>query len=106
MAIEAIEKKAETKKAGPLDVDWVRQQFPALRRKLNGQPVAFLDGPGGTQVSQRVIDAITNYLVNSNANTGGAYVTSRDNDAMLAAAHQAMADFLGCDADESCLGRT
>jgi cysteine desulfurase family protein (TIGR01976 family) len=71
---------------------------------VNGYPAAFLDGPGGTQVPQRVIDAISNYLRQSNANTGGAYVTSRRTDAMIAAARSAMADFLGCDPDEIVFG--
>ncbi len=44
------------------DIDWVRSQFPALKMKVNGYPAAFFDGPGGTQVPQRVIDAISAYL--------------------------------------------
>jgi cysteine desulfurase family protein (TIGR01976 family) len=86
------------------DIAWVRAQFPSLAQTVNGYPAAFLDGPGGTQVSQRVIDAITNYLKQSNANTGGAYATSRRTDAMIAEARSAMADFLGCDADEIVFG--
>ena len=54
-----------------LDLAWVRAQFPALAQKVNGQPAVFLDGPGGTQVPQRVIDAIADYLAHNNANTGG-----------------------------------
>src|SRR3981081_845389 len=83
-----------------LDVQWVRAQFPSLAQTVNGHPVAFLDGPGGTQVPQRVIDAISDYLRRDNANTGGAYATSRTTDAMLAEARAAMADFLHCGADE------
>jgi cysteine desulfurase family protein (TIGR01976 family) len=71
---------------------------------VNGQPVVFLDGPGGTQVPQRVIDAISDYLRQNNANTGGAYATSRNTDAMIASARMAMADFLGCEADEIVFG--
>jgi len=71
---------------------------------VNGQPAVFLDGPGGTQVSQRVIDAISDYLRRSNANTHGAYETSRRTDAMLDEARAAMADFLGCDPDEVVFG--
>ena len=48
--------------ARQLDLPWVRQQFPSLHRAVNGQPTAFFDAPGGTQVPQRVIDAIANYL--------------------------------------------
>jgi cysteine desulfurase family protein (TIGR01976 family) len=82
----------------------VRAQFPALSQKVNGRPAVFLDGPGGTQVPQRVIDAISEYLKRNNANTGGAYATSRNTDAMIASARSAMADFLGCDADEIIFG--
>ena len=71
---------------------------------MNGRPAAFLDGPGGTQVPQRVIDAISDYLRGSNANTCGAYATSRETDQMIAEARSAMADFLGCDADEIVFG--
>src|SRR6202030_4201198 len=69
-----------------------------------GQPAVFLDGPGGTQVPQRVIDAIADYLAHSNANTCGAYATSRRTDAVIAEARAAMADFLGCDKDEVAFG--
>lgn len=87
-----------------LDLDWVRAQFPSLSREVNGHPAAFLDGPGGTQVPQRVIDAIANYLSTHNANTGGAYATSRETDQVIASARAAMADFLGCDADKIVFG--
>src|SRR3984893_19005632 len=87
-----------------LDVQWVRTQFPSLGQTVNGHPAAFLDGPGGTQVPQRVIDAISNYLRRDNANTGGAYATSRNTDAMLAEARAAMADFLNCAPDEVVFG--
>jgi len=86
------------------DIAWVRAQFPSLLQTVNGQPAVFFDGPGGTQVPQRVVDAISNYLKQSNANTGGAYGTSRRTDAMIADARAAMADFLGCDADEIVFG--
>ncbi|MGC1477494.1 MAG: cysteine desulfurase-like protein, partial [Terriglobales bacterium] len=65
-----------------LDLAWVRSQFPALAQTVNGHPAVFLDGPGGTQVPQRVIDAIANYLSRNNANTGGAYSTSRNTERM------------------------
>jgi cysteine desulfurase family protein (TIGR01976 family) len=87
-----------------LDLPDVRSQFPSLAQTINGHPVAFLDGPGGTQVPQRVIDAISNYLRRDNANTGGAYATSRRTDAMIAEARSAMADFLHCGADEVAFG--
>src|SRR5437868_12283995 len=87
-----------------LDLQWVRAQFPSLEQTVNGHPAAFLDGPGGTQVPQRVIDAISDYLRCDNANTGGAYATSRRTDAMIAGARAAMADFLHCGADEIVFG--
>jgi cysteine desulfurase family protein (TIGR01976 family) len=88
-----------------LDVTRVRSQFPSLVQTINGQPAIFLDGPGGTQVPQRVIDAISGYLSSSNANTAGAYATSRQTDAMIASARSAMADFLNCAADEIVFGQ-
>lgn len=90
--------------ASSLDLAHVRSQFPSLSQTANGHPAAFLDGPGGTQVPQRVIDAISNYLGHDNANTGGAYFTSRHTDAMIARARGAMADFLHCGADEIVFG--
>src|SRR5260370_7108765 len=89
-----------------LDVRWVRSQFPSLEQTVNGHPAAFLDGPGGTQVPQRVIDAISDYLRRDNANTGGAYATGRRTDAMIAGARAAMADFLHCGPDEAGFGPT
>ncbi len=88
----------------PLDLAWIRAQFPALAQEIGGRPAVFFDGPGGTQVPQRVIDAIGDYLVRSNANTHGAFATSRRTDETIAAAHAAMADLLGCDADEVVFG--
>jgi cysteine desulfurase family protein (TIGR01976 family) len=77
------------------DVDTLRAEFPALAREQDGRPVVFLDGPGGTQVPQRVIDAVAGYLRDTNANAGGAFTTSRLSDAMADEAHAAVADFLG-----------
>jgi len=88
-----------------LDLRWVREQFPALQTQVNGSAAAFLDGPAGTQVPQQVIAAIRDYLVNSNANTGGAFATSRRNDAMILEARAAMADFFNCDKDEVVFGQ-
>jgi cysteine desulfurase family protein (TIGR01976 family) len=87
-----------------LDLSYVRAQFPALAQTVNEHPAVFLDGPGGTQVPQRVIEAIDGYLRRDNANTGGAYATSRHTDAMIARARVAMADFLHCGADEVVFG--
>jgi cysteine desulfurase family protein (TIGR01976 family) len=90
--------------APALDLTYIRAQFPSLAQTVNSHPATFLDGPGGTQVPQRVIDAISNYLRRDNANTGGAYATSRHTDAMIAEARAAMADFLHCAADEVVFG--
>jgi cysteine desulfurase family protein (TIGR01976 family) len=77
------------------DVDALRREFPALAREQDGRPVAFLDGPGGTQVPQRVIDAVSSYYRDSNANAGGAFATSHRSDQIVDEAHAAVADFLG-----------
>jgi cysteine desulfurase family protein (TIGR01976 family) len=87
-----------------LDLPWIRGQFPALAQTVNDQPAIFFDGPGGTQVPQRVIDAIGDYLIYANANTHGAFATSARSDAIIADAHAAMADLLGCDPDEVVFG--
>ena len=88
----------------PLVLDWIRAQFPSLSRMVNGHPAAFFDGPGGTQVPNCVINAISDYLRTHNANTGGAFATSLETDQTIASARAAMADFLGCDADEIVFG--
>lgn len=87
-----------------LDLDWIRAQFPALRQEIDHHPIVFFDGPGGTQVPSRVIDAIAHYLVTSNANLHGAFATSARTDALMEQARSAMADFLGCDPDEVVFG--
>ena len=81
----------------PQSIRECRQQFPALQRQLQGQPVVFLDGPAGTQVPQRVIAAIHDYLTRCNANHGGEFTTSRESDEGLREAHAAVADLLGTD---------
>lgn len=90
--------------ATKLDLASIRAQFPSFAETVNGHPAAYLDGPGGTQVPQRVIDAITNYLKHSNANTNGAYLTSQRTNETIAAARSAMADFFHCDSDEVVFG--
>ena len=87
-----------------LDIQWVRRQFPALRQTVNGKPAVFFDAPGGTQVPQRVIDAISEYLLKWNANLGGAFLTSQRSDLIVEQAHQAMADFFNCSPDEVVFG--
>jgi len=87
-----------------LELEWVRAQFPALKQTMDGQPVVFLDGPGGTQVPQSVIDGISHYLINSNANLHGAFATSVRTDALVANAREAVANFLGCSPEEIVFG--
>lgn len=88
-----------------LDVAWVRSQFPSLKMQINGQAAAFLDGPAGTQVPANVIGAIQNYLISSNANTGGAFATSARSDELIAGTRDAMADFFHCDSCEVIFGQ-
>jgi cysteine desulfurase family protein (TIGR01976 family) len=88
-----------------LDISWVRAQFPSLQLQVNGQQAAFLDGPAGTQVPRQVMDAVQNCFLKSNANTCGAFATSRSNDAIIASARAAMADFFNCDKDEIVFGQ-
>ena len=86
-------------------VDEIRQQFPALKRQMNGQPVAFLDGPAGSQVPQRVADSVSNYLLQTNANRGGSFATANESDRILNYAHEVLADFVGAaDLEEVCFG--
>ena len=89
----------------PLDVAWVRAQFPSLQLQVNGHAAAFLDGPAGTQVPRQVMDAVQSYFLNSNANTCGAFATSRSTDAIIASARAAMADFFNCEAEEVVFGQ-
>ena len=76
------------------DVAALRREFPALSLEQDGRPLAFFDGPGGTQVPQRVIDAVVDYYRTSNANDGGAFVTSERSMAVVADGHLAIADLL------------
>ena len=83
---------------------YVREQFPALEKRKNGYPIAYLDGPGGYQVPNQVIKAMNNYMVNSNSNADAAYETSRKTNEMIKRARQAFADFLSCLWDEVVFG--
>ena len=85
-------------------LDVIRAQFPALERRDGVYPVAYFDGPGGTQVPRRVAEAMTDYLLHHNANTHWAYPTSVETDALLHNARVVLADFLGADAGEISFG--
>jgi cysteine desulfurase family protein (TIGR01976 family) len=88
-----------------LDVSLLRRQFPALHQRRDGRTPIFLDGPGGTQVPERVIDAMVYYLRTCNANHGGLFSTSQESDEILHRAHAAMADLLNApSADEIVFG--
>jgi cysteine desulfurase family protein (TIGR01976 family) len=78
----------------------LRARFPALAQEQAGRPLVFLDGPGGTQVPSSVIDAVSGYFRDMNANQGGPFVTSRRSDEMNAEAHAAAADLLGAASGE------
>jgi len=89
----------------PFNPMTIRPLFPALAQEVAGRPAVFFDGPGGAQVPQSVITAIADYLTHSNANTHGVFITSQRTDAVIAGAHAAMADLLGCAPDEVFFGQ-
>ena len=83
----------------------IRSQFPALERVHNGHPVAYFDGPGGTQVPRAVVEAMSDYLLHHNANTHWAYPTSEETDRVIAGAREALADFLNATPGEIAFGQ-
>jgi cysteine desulfurase family protein (TIGR01976 family) len=86
------------------DVETIRDQFPALARRHNGHPVAYLDGPGGTQVPQVVVDRVTDYLLGHNANTHWNYPTSAETDTLIEEARSALADLVNGAPEEISFG--
>ena len=85
-------------------VDEIRARFPALARRHHGHPVAYFDGPGGTQVPRVVVDAMNDYLFHHNANTHWRYPTSVETDAAIASARSTVAEFLGAAPAEVAFG--
>ena len=85
---------------GPIDIDAVRAQFPALSLTDDGRPRVYMDNPAGTQVPSCVADAVRDCLLQSNANLGGEFASSRAADAIVASARAAMADFLNAASDD------
>jgi cysteine desulfurase family protein (TIGR01976 family) len=79
------------------DVDALRARFPALSIEQDGRPIALFDGPGGTQVPDTVIEAVSRYYRTSNANHDGPFLTSQRSDAVLAEAHLALADLVNAE---------
>ena len=75
-------------------IDRVRREFPALSQSHDGRPRVFMDNPAGTQLPRRVVDAVSNALVNAASNYGGFFENSRNAEAIYASAHGAMADFV------------
>lgn len=90
--------------AGVAGVESIRLLFPALERMHRGDPVAYFDGPGGTQVPRPVVEAMTDYLYHHNANTHWAYPTSAETDALIERARAALGDLLNADSDEIAFG--
>jgi len=87
--------------SSPFPVDQLRTAFPALARTHDGHPIAYFDGPAGSQVPQSVIDAVADYLAHHNANCGAPFDTSRETDATLQAGREAVADLVGTDDPET-----
>jgi len=86
-------------------VEEIRASFPAMRRMHAGFPVAYLDGPGGTQVPRQVVEAMDDYLYHHNANTHWRYPTSEETDALIARSREALAEFLNGGPDEIAFGQ-
>lgn len=88
-----------------ISIEEVRSHFPALERVHNGHPVAYFDGPGGTQVPRAVVEAMKEYLYHHNANTHWGYPTSDETDAMIDDARLAFADFFNAKPEEIVFGQ-
>jgi cysteine desulfurase family protein (TIGR01976 family) len=84
------------------NLDAIRARFPAFGRRVDGHPAAFFDGPAGSQVPASVAQAVSAYLLQTNANHGGPFATARESDALLDRAHGVLGDFLGAD-DRDCV---
>ena len=92
-------------RAGVATVEEIRSHFPALRRIHNGHPVAYFDGPGGTQVPTQVADAMNDYLFNHNANTHWEYPTSNETDRIIDESRETIAEFLNASPGEIAFGQ-
>ena len=77
-----------------------RADFPSLKRLHRGQPLTYFDGPGGTQVPQSVIDAISAYYTTCNSNTHGSFVTTQESDAIIQSTRDHLAVFLNAPGSE------
>lgn len=88
-----------------ITIDEIRSQFPALERVHNGHPVAYFDGPGGTQVPRSVVESMNDYLYNHNANTHWGYPTSDETDEMIEDSRRVFGDFFNASPDEIAFGQ-
>ncbi len=84
-----------------MDVQYIREMFPSLRRQINGCSIVYLDGPAGTQVPEMVIEAISDYYRQSNANTHGHFQSSKETDLLIDRTRRKVADFLGATGPET-----
>ena len=100
----ALKQPGTSTGAGIISIDQVRECFPALARTHNGFPIAYFDGPGGTQVPRAVVEAMNDYLYYHNANTHWAYPTSEETDAIIDSARSVLADFLNAEPTEIVFG--
>jgi cysteine desulfurase family protein (TIGR01976 family) len=89
----------------PFDTDIIRQGFPALTRTIDDRPVAYLDGPGGTQMHGSAIDAMAGFMERGGSNLHGAFATSRETDQVVDSARKAVADLFGSEANEIVFGQ-
>ena len=88
-----------------ININIIREQFPALSITDEGKARVYLDNPGGTQVPRQVLQRMERYLIHTNANHGGPFRTSIESDLVLEEAHQAMGDLLNAKyADEIVFG--
>ncbi|PYK39569.1 MAG: cysteine desulfurase-like protein [Verrucomicrobia bacterium] len=100
----ALKQTAAPSPATMMSTEEIRRCFPALARTHNGYPVAYFDGPGGTQVPRTVVEAVNDYLYRHNANTHWAYPTSEETDAIIDSARSVLADFLNASSTEIVFG--
>src|SRR5213592_1246367 len=100
----ALKQTAAPSLATMMSTEEIRGCFPALARTHNSYPVAYFDGPGGTQVPRTVVEAMNDYLYRHNANTHWAYPSSQETDAIIDSARSVLADFLNASPTEIVFG--
>ena len=100
----ALKQTAESSPAAMISTEEIRRCFPAFTRTHNRYPVAYFDGPGGTQVPRTVVEAMNDYLYHHNANTHWAYPTSEETDTIIDSARSVLADFLNAEPTEIVFG--